>query len=132
MGLFDKVFKSQRDISKEEIKEVPWHALTAPEQLDKMEAESMEKAIAVFKHSTRCGISKMVLNNFERNFDLQQENGFRLYFLDLLANRDISNMIADRFQVRHESPQLIIIKNGKVVHHASHQSIEVDSLRKHL
>ena len=132
MGLFDKVFKSQRDISKEEIKEVPWHALTAPEQLDKIEAESREKAIAVFKHSTRCGISKMVLNNFERNFDLQQENGFRLYFLDLLANRDISNMIADRFQVRHESPQLIIIKNGKVVHHASHQSIEVDSLRKHL
>lgn len=132
MGLFDKVFKSQRDISKDEIKEVPWHALTEAGQIDKIITESNEKTIAVFKHSTRCGISKMVLNNFERNYDLKEEEEHKLYFLDLLANRDISNLIAERFEVRHESPQFILIKNGRVVHHASHQSIEVESLRKHL
>lgn len=132
MGLFDKVFKSQRDISKDEIKEVPWHALTEEEQLDKIETESQGKTIAIFKHSTRCGISKMVLNNFERNFDLYDEKNLELYFLDLLANRNLSTRVAERFGVRHESPQLILIKNAEVVHHASHQSIEVESLRKHL
>lgn len=132
MGLFDKVFKSQRDISKEEIKEVPWHALTEEEQLDQIKTESQKKTIAIFKHSTRCGISKMVLNSFERNFDLHDEKNLELYFLDLLANRSLSNRVAEKFKVRHESPQLILIKNGEVVHHASHQSIEVESLREHL
>lgn len=132
MGLFDKVFKSQRDISKEEIKEVPWHALTEDRQLEKIETDSQEKTIAIFKHSTRCGISKMVLNNFERNYDLHDEKGLELYYLDLIANRNLSNKVAEKFNVRHESPQLIVIKNGEVVHHASHQSIEVESLKKHL
>lgn len=131
MGLFDKVFKSQRDISKDEIKEVPWHALTESQQLDKIESESKEKCVTIFKHSTRCGISRMVLNNFERNYDLHEED-HKMYFLDLLANRDISNQVADRFDVRHESPQLIILRDGKVVHHASHQSIDVEDLKKHL
>ena len=131
MGLFDKVFKSQRDISKNEIQEVPWHALTDQEQIEKLESESKEKCVAIFKHSTRCGISRMVLNNFERNYDLK-ETDHKIYFLDLLANRDISNRVAEKFNVRHESPQIIILKNGEVVHHASHQSIEVESLKKHL
>ena len=132
MGIFDKVFKSQRDISKEEIQEVPWKALTEEVQLEKLESQSRDKTIAIFKHSTRCGISRMVLNNFERNYDLHEEEDLELYFLDLLANRDISNKVADKFNVRHESPQILIIKNGEVVHHASHQSIEVESLKKHL
>ncbi|HER39968.1 MAG TPA: bacillithiol system redox-active protein YtxJ [Salinimicrobium catena] len=132
MGIFDKVFKSQRDISKEEIQEVPWKALTEEAQLEKLESQSRDKTIAIFKHSTRCGISRMVLNNFERNYDLHEEEDLELYFLDLLANRDISNKVADKFNVRHESPQILIIKNGEVVHHASHQSIEVESLKKHL
>ena len=131
MGLFDKVFKSQRDISKDEIQEVPWHPLTEHEQIEKLESESKEKCVAIFKHSTRCGISRMVLNNFERNYDLKDAD-HKIYFLDLLANRDLSNRVAEKFNVRHESPQLIIVKNGEVVHHASHQSIEVESLKKHL
>lgn len=129
MGLFDKVFKSQRDITKDEIKEVPWHALTAPEQLDKIEEESKERSIAIFKHSTRCGISRMVLSNFEKEYDLDEKD-HKIYFLDLLANREISNLVADRFEVRHESPQLILIREGKVVHHASHHSIDVEDLKK--
>ncbi len=130
MGIFDK-FKSQRDISKKEINEVPWHALTEAEQIDKIESESKDQCIMIFKHSTRCGISRMVLNNFEKEYDLTEED-HKMYFLDLLANRDISNLVAERFEVRHESPQLIIVKDGKVVHHASHHSIEVESLKKHL
>ena len=132
MGLFDKVFKSQRDISKEEITEVPWHPLTEQKQIHEFKEESNEKLIVVFKHSTRCGISRMVLNNFEKEFDLENEEGIKFYFLDLLANRDISNEVADHFDVRHESPQLLVIKGQKVVHHSSHHSIKVEILKDFL
>lgn len=130
MGIFDKAFKSQRDISKKEIVEVPWHPLTEEDQLEEIKKESSEKTVAIFKHSTRCGISRMVLKGFEKDFDLGEEDGYKLYFLDLLANRNISNEVAKRFNVQHESPQLIIIKDGNVVHHSSHHGIRVDNVRE--
>lgn len=132
MGLFGKVFKSERDIVKKEIEEVPWHALTETRQLDEIEKESEKKPIVIFKHSTSCGISRMVLNNLERNYDLPRDKEVKLYFLDLLANRELSNEVAKRFAVRHESPQMIILKDKKVVHHASHQSIDLQSIKDHL
>jgi bacillithiol system protein YtxJ len=132
MGLFDKVFKSERDIVKKEIAEVPWHALTEEKQLEEIEKESDSQPVVIFKHSTRCGISRMVLNNFERSYDLPKDEEVKLYFLDLLANRDTSNAVASRFGVRHESPQMIILKNREVVHHSSHQSIEVQNIKDQL
>lgn len=132
MGLFDKVFKSERDIVKKEIEEVPWHALTEPNQLQEIEKESEDKLVAIFKHSTRCGISRMVLNNFEREYDLEKDKEVKLYLLDLIANRNISNEVADRFGVRHESPQLILLRNGKIVHHASHQSIQLQDIKERI
>lgn len=130
MGIFDKVFKNQSDISKEEIKEVPWHALTELNQLDDIEEESTETTVAIFKHSTRCGISRMVLKNFENDFRGEEEKGFKLYYLDLLSNREISNEISRRFGVHHESPQLIVLKDREVVHHASHHSIQAQKVKE--
>lgn len=128
MGFFDK-FKSTQDIAKEEIIEVPWHVLGRMEQLDEIMEESKTKPVAIFKHSTRCGISRGVLKMFEKNYNLSN-NQVKLYFLDLIQNRDISNEIAARFKVHHESPQMIVIKNGAVVHHDSHHSIEASHLEK--
>ena len=130
MGLFDKVFKSERDIVKKEIVEVPWHALTRNEQLEEIEKESEKQPVVIFKHSTRCGISRMVLNNLEKGYDLPKDKEVKLYFLDLLANREVSNEVAGRFNVRHESPQMIILKNREVVHHASHHSIELNDVKR--
>ena len=132
MGIFDKVFKSERDIAKKEIVEIPWHPLERSEQLDIIEKESEKKPVVIFKHSTRCGISRMVLSSFERNYDLPDDKKVKLYFLDLLANRELSTEIANSFGVRHESPQIIIIKNRKVVHHASHQAIEPESITENI
>ncbi|MDX1602244.1 MAG: bacillithiol system redox-active protein YtxJ [Salinimicrobium sediminis] len=129
MGLFDKVFKSERDIVKKEIEEVPWHALTESKQLEEIEEESEKMPVVIFKHSTRCGISRMVLNNFERSYDLPKDKKVKLYMLDLIANRNISNEVAERFKVRHESPQMIILKDRQVVHHASHQGIDLQDVR---
>ena len=132
MGLFDKVFKSERDIVKKEIVEVPWHPLTGSQQLEELKEESKDKPVVIFKHSTRCGISRMVLNNFEKEYDLKGDKEVKLYFLDLLANRDLSNEVANYFGVRHESPQMIIIKDKNVVHHASHQSIQLKDVKNQI
>lgn len=127
MGIFDR-FKSQRDIAKEEIKEVPWHMLTEVSQLDDIVALSKQKPVGIFKHSTRCGISKMVLRGFERDYDFTEDDA-QIFMLDLLNHRDISNEIAARFQVFHESPQFIVLKDGNTINHASHQGISVLQLK---
>lgn len=128
MGLLD-IFKTPRDIVKEEIVEIPWHVLSTMEQLDEIVEQSKTKPVAVFKHSTRCGISRGVLKLVEKNYNLTDEQ-LKLYYLDLLQNRDISNEIATRFKVPHESPQLIVIKNGIVVHTESHHGIDASHLEK--
>jgi bacillithiol system protein YtxJ len=131
MGFFDKLKKTQRDIVKEEIIEIPWHVLSQIDQLDAIIKESLSKPVIIFKHSTRCGISRMVLKEFEKSYNLT-DNQVKLYFLDLLQNRDLSNEIAARFKVIHESPQLLIIKNGLVVHHDSHNSIDASHIEKYI
>lgn len=131
MGIFDKLLKTQRDIAKEEIIEVPWHMLSEMKQLDEIIEESKSKPVAIFKHSTRCGISRMVLRNFEKAYNITDEQ-LTLYFLDLLAHRDISDEISHKFHVQHQSPQLLIIKNGTVVAHESHHSIQANQLENYI
>lgn len=128
MGFFDK-FKSAGDKENVETVKVPWHILNQMEQLDGIVEESKSKPVAIFKHSTRCGVSRGVLKAFEKDYSLT-DSQIKLYFLDLLANRDISNEIAARFKVHHESPQMIVIKNGEVVYHESHHSIQAAELEK--
>lgn len=130
MGLLDKLFKSQRDIAKDEILEVNWHPLTRLEQLDEIDKESKEQPVAIFKHSTSCGISNMVLRRFESAIKKEGEGVTKLYFLDLLSNREISNAIAQKWGVRHESPQLLLIRSEKVVDHASHAAISAATVRR--
>lgn len=130
MGFFDK-FKSERDIAKEEIKKVPWNHLTKIETLEEIAEISFQQPVAILKHSTSCGISRMVLRQFEKEYDLH-EGRMKLYFLDLLNHRDISNKIASKFNVPHESPQLIIIKDGKAVYDASHSEINAGTLNKYV
>ncbi|MDW5289391.1 bacillithiol system redox-active protein YtxJ [Formosa sp. PL04] len=120
MGFFDKIFSSNSSGEKEE-SAIAWKALADVDQLDAIVEASKGKAQAIFKHSTRCGISRMVLSQFEKSF--KAETQIDMYFLDLLQHRDISNEIANRFNVHHESPQFLIIKNGEVVKFASHSDI---------
>lgn len=134
MGIFKK-FKSKGKelINKEQEEEVqvPWHQLNQMEQLDNIFQESNSKPVVIFKHSTRCGISRAVLKMFERKY-CYTEDQFKLYYLDLLMNRDISNEIAARLKIHHESPQLILLKDGLAVYNASHHSIEAPLLENYL
>lgn len=120
MGLLNKIFGGSNEPKEEKI--LPWIPLVALEQLDDIEQKSKDKLQAVFKHSTRCGISKMVMKQFIAAYQFT-DNQLDLYYLDLLNYRAVSNAVANRFQIMHESPQLLVIKNGVVVAHASHGAI---------
>ena len=126
MSLLKIIFGS-KEISKVPKKIIPWNRLTSVDQLIEIEKESFHQSIAIFKHSTRCGTSSMALRQFEKQFEIDNAN-VKLYFLDLLSFRDISNEIAIRFQVFHQSPQLIVLKEGNTVHHSSHHQIDAGLL----
>lgn len=113
-----------------EEKVLPWQILTDVSQLSEISSRSQSKAQVIFKHSTRCGISSMVMNQFVSMFDL--ETNVDLYYLDLLSYRDVSNEVGYKFQVIHQSPQLLIIRNGVTVAHASHGAINEVDLRQFL
>lgn len=101
----------------------PWLPLTSIEQLEVITLESNNQPIVIFKHSTRCSISKKVLANFEKEWDFPQ-NVANFYYLDLLSYREVSNAIAERFGITHQSPQLLLIDGAEVVYHASHADID--------
>lgn len=108
---------------------VNWIPLTDISQLSEIEENSNGKTIGIFKHSTRCSISRFALKQFENEYDLTEDE-IDLYFLDLLNHRDISNEIANQFNVMHQSPQILVIKNGVAVYNASHDSINVHDLKQ--
>lgn len=105
-----------------ETKELPWILLTDIKQLDLIHKLSKNKIQIVFKYSTRCGISRIMLNRFVDLYDLAEETA-DLYYLDIIKYRNISDAIAHRFHVYHESPQVLVIKNEKVIAHVSHSAI---------
>jgi len=120
--MFNKLFgKKEKETKKEEVK-IPWIPLTSLEQLEELVQKSTTRTQMIFKHSTTCGISRMVLNMFGKDFDFN-ENRVDIYYLDLHSYREVSNETARRFQVLHQSPQLLIIKKGVVVAHDSHGAI---------
>ena len=105
-----------------------WKVLEHIDQIDKIINESWNKHVLIFKHSTRCIISKMALKNFENDFLLHDV--IDAYFLDLISYRNISNEIAEVFAVEHQSPQILLIKDGRVVYHESHEGIDANVLTK--
>ncbi|WP_448606672.1 bacillithiol system redox-active protein YtxJ [Paenimyroides ceti] len=107
-----------------------WIELTQHQQLEELTALSTSQTVLIFKHSTRCIISKMALKNFESEFNL--EGKVIPYFLDLIAYRALSNAIANDFNVQHQSPQLLVIKNAEVVYHESHEGIDASVLKVYI
>ena len=130
MSLFNSLFGNSSESENKDTNQngLNWNALTQIAQLDSIVEESAEKPVVIFKHSTRCSISRMALKNFEREYNLE-ESEVAPYFLDLLEHRDISNEIAQQFQVIHQSPQLLLIKNGKSVYDVSHSEIDAEALK---
>ncbi len=106
-----------------------WITLNTRKQLEDIKVTAGYSVI--FKHSSRCSISMMAKRRFEQDWDALPEDT-AIYFLDLLNYRELSAHIADLFHVRHESPQLLLIKDGECVLHQSHSDICVDEVNEAL
>ncbi|MEM6768823.1 MAG: bacillithiol system redox-active protein YtxJ [Bacteroidota bacterium] len=115
----------------EKLKGISWHAITQEQQLEEIMARSFEKPVAIFKHSIRCGLSAMVKSQLESEWDLPEEE-LEVYYLDLISYRPISNKVAKITAVPHQSPQIIVLKDGEVQFHTSHSAISVRNVRKAL
>jgi bacillithiol system protein YtxJ len=112
------------------IPKINWIPLKDLGQLNEIISISNENPVVIFKHSTRCSVSRMALKQFENEFDVETLHGnVSTYFLDLLEHRDISNEIANRFNVVHQSPQLLLIKDGKSIYDVSHSDIDAEELK---
>jgi len=122
MTLFKQLFSKKTTESKQENRTNPWIALTSIAQISAVKKASKMAPVAIFKHSTRCVISRTVLKSFEKKVNNKTTNT-AFYYVDLLNYRDVSNELSTVFDVVHQSPQLLLIDNEKLVSHASHDAI---------
>ncbi|HKK89416.1 MAG TPA: bacillithiol system redox-active protein YtxJ [Saprospiraceae bacterium] len=125
MGLFSSNKKSSTSGNQD------WVELQSTEGLDDLENHSMDQPIVIFKHSTRCSISHFVHRRLASDWNFKKEE-LPFYYLDLIQFRNLSNAIADRTGVKHESPQMILWYKGKVLYNASHDNINLNEMQKHL
>jgi bacillithiol system protein YtxJ len=102
-----------------------WIQLTEEGQLHEIITRSQTKPQVIFKHSTRCSISAVALQRLQK---AKQPDGLDFHFLDLLAHRPLSNKVSEVFDVHHESPQVLLIKDGKCIFDESHLGISMNDL----
>jgi bacillithiol system protein YtxJ len=108
---------------------IPWQPLTQADQLTDIARESHEQPVLIFKHSTTCSISAAAKSKLERQWDDAGLTDAKIYYLDLLRFRPISSEIADKFSIRHESPQLLLIQDGECRYSASHMGIRLSEVK---
>lgn len=130
MGIFNTFFASHKKSSTNTFK-VNWIPLQDMAQVKEIKQLSEKEPVLIFKHSTRCGISRMVIREFENGLTDGMKT-LKMYYLDLLNYRAISNEVSDVFQVAHESPQVLVVKNGVAAANASHYSINGLDMEKYI
>ncbi len=106
-----------------------WIPLRSIEDLEQVILLSEQKPQVIFKHSTRCSISSVAKNRLEK---ANAPDDVPFHYLDLLSYRPLSNSIAAEFAVEHESPQILLIKNGKCIYNESHMGIDMEEIKDQL
>jgi bacillithiol system protein YtxJ len=129
MGIFDKFMGSSKN---QNLTKLNWKILNSDQQVQQILDLSHSKPVAIFKHSTRCSISIMAKDRLERAWKEEDNELVDIYYLDLISFRSISNLVSELSKVHHESPQLILFKNGAAIYDASHQEINLDDLKAEL
>ncbi len=102
-----------------------WNTISSAADIENIKKASNSQTVLIFKHSTRCSISSIAKTRLESDWNF---DNITPYYLDLIAHRDLSAKIAEDFKVYHESPQIILIKNGEAFHDASHLDISVSEI----
>ena len=122
MGFFNFSSKPQEDFN--------WNRISSVEELNSVFQASESKPSLFFKHSTRCSISSMALSGFERNWN--KELDCDLFFIDLIANRDVSQKLAELSGVTHQSPQAIVTLGKEIIYNASHSGIDAKEIESRI
>lgn len=125
MGFWNKKSESEKT------EHINWELLNTEEALLNLVEKSMDKPQIIFKHSTTCSISAMAKKRLERQWNIEDSQA-DVHYLDLLSYRNISNKVAADLGVTHQSPQLIIVKNGQAVFNTSHNDIGIDVIEENL
>jgi bacillithiol system protein YtxJ len=128
MGIFDKLFGSKEDEFKPSAGELEWYNLGSISDLEAAISYSHKEPILLFKHSTRCSISSSALERLKRNWSGQSVK-VRSFYLDLLNHKDVSQEIATRLGVEHQSPQMLLVKDGVAVFNSSHMDIDFNDVK---
>jgi bacillithiol system protein YtxJ len=102
-----------------------WIVINSQDQLEEIKERSKTKPQVIFKHSTRCSISSMAKSRLERS---KQPGNIDFYYLDLINYRSLSNKLSEEFKVNHESPQVLVIKNGTCVYDETHSAIRMEDI----
>ncbi len=110
---------------------INWQLLNSEEGLANVIEKSSDKPQIIFKHSTTCSISAMAKRRLERQWNIEETQA-EIHYLDLLSYRSISNKVAADLGVTHQSPQIIIIKNGQAIFDTSHNDIGIDVIEENL
>jgi bacillithiol system protein YtxJ len=127
MGLFNFGKKA----SSSNAQPLRWQRLDSEQQLNEWIDASHEKPVMFFKHSTRCSISSMALSRLENYWNLNDEEVTPVY-LDLIQYRPVSNKMAELLNITHQSPQILLVKNGECIYNASHNQIDVEGVKQNL
>jgi bacillithiol system protein YtxJ len=130
MGFLKNIFGNK---TSKEVKEtyLSWTPLISVDEINTIKEISKNHSILIFKHSTSCGISRMVMKQFESLLN-EENKHLKVYYLDLLNFREVSSKLSEVFQVIHQSPQLLVIKNGISVFDESHYGITKVNLSKYI
>ena len=110
---------------------IDWIPLQSLEQLDAIITSSKENPVMILKHSTRCSISSMAKSRLERTWVAEEVPTLKPYYLDLLSHRDVSNAIESILNIPHQSPQVLLIQDGKCIFSNSHMSISFEDIKKY-
>ena len=128
MGGLKNIFRNKTPKEVEDTY-LSWTPLISVDEINTIKEISENQSVLIFKHSTRCGISRMVIKQFESLFN-EENKQLKVYYLDLLNFREVSSKLSEVFQVIHQSPQLLVIKNGISVYDESHFGITKVNLSK--
>jgi len=127
-------FSSKKDDDANKVEKpkasVQWKNLTDLNQLDEILNDRTGQKQLLFKHSTRCGVSTMTKRQFEKEWPEEENEDINVWYLDLLNHREISNAIAEKTGVYHQSPQVITLVNGEVRYDASHSEVSARRIIK--
>jgi bacillithiol system protein YtxJ len=102
-----------------------WKVLREENEIEEIIKRSQTKAQVIFKHSTRCSISSVAKGRLDR---AKVPQGADFYYLDLISYRSLSNKISQVFNVHHESPQILVIRDGVCVYDESHMAINMGDI----